>query len=105
VFYFLSQAKPLPAISALQPPSSVFALSVMSSVAGQFIVNLISLMITLKLCEQYMDSNEDPSLSADTKFQPNVINSAVYVLTVTMQVNNFVINYRGHPFTKSIQVH
>lgn len=105
LFYFLSQAKPLPAISALQPPSSVFALSVMSSVAGQFIVHLISLMITLKLCEQYMDSNEDPSLSADTKFQPNVINSAVYVLTVTMQVNNFVINYRGHPFTKSIQVH
>jgi cation-transporting ATPase 13A1 len=54
LFYFLSQAKPLPAISALQPPSSVFALSVMSSVAGQFIVHLISLMITLKLCEQYI---------------------------------------------------
>jgi len=41
-------------------------------------------MITLKLCEQYMDKNDDPSLSADTKFQPNVINSAVYILTVTV---------------------
>ena len=89
LFYFLSQAKPLPAIASLQPPSSVFAMSVMTSVAGQFIVHLISLMITLKLCEQYMDKNDDPSLSADTKFQPNVINSAVYILTVT--VNRSII--------------
>jgi cation-transporting ATPase 13A1 len=46
---------------------------------------------------------EDPTMSADGKFQPNTVNSAVFMLSSVMQVNNFVVNYRGHPFTQSIQ--
>ena len=42
-------------------------------------------------------------MSADGKFQPNTVNSAVFLLSAVMQVNNFVVNYRGHPFTQSIQ--
>ena len=41
-------------------------------------------------------------MSADGKFYPNIINSAMFLLSATMQVNNFVVNYRGHPFTQSI---
>jgi len=102
LFFFLSQAKPLQNLSPEKPPSSVFNRSVMASVAGQFMVHLACLVATLALSERYI-TEEDPTMSADGKFQPNTVNSAVFLLSAVMQVNNFVVNYRGHPFTQSIQ--
>jgi len=101
LFFFLSQAKPVVGIAAQKPTSSIFAPAVCLSLLGQFIVHFGSLLAVLYICEQYVDKN-DFSLSPDGKFQPNVVNSAVFLLSALMQVNNFVINYRGHPFTQSI---
>ena len=101
LFFFLSQAKPLANVAAKKPPSSVFAKSVLLSIIGQFAVHLASLMATFVLCSRYLRV-DDRYFSPDSKFRPNVINSAVYILSATMQVNNFVINYRGEPFTQSI---
>jgi cation-transporting ATPase 13A1 len=102
LFFFISQAKPMMNLAPKKPPSSVFCVSVAVSIAGQFIVHLGCLIATLKLCEQYIVA-DDHTMSADGKFQPNVVNSAVYMLSTVMQVNNFVVNYRGHPFTQSTQ--
>lgn len=101
LFFFLSMAKPLQKISDRKPPSSIFAKSVAMSIIGQFAVHFCSLLATLYICEQHMSEN-DFSLSADGKFQPNVVNSSVFLLSLLMQINNFVVNYRGHPFTQAI---
>lgn len=101
LFFFLSQAKPVPGISTQRPVSSIFAKAVVLSLLGQFLVHFASLLGVLFICEQYV-AKDDFSLSADGKFQPNVVNSAVFLLSALMQVNNFVVNYRGHPFTQSI---
>ena len=34
----------------------------------------------------------------DGKFTPNVVNSIMFLMSSIMQVNTFVVNYRGHPF-------
>lgn len=124
LFFFLSQAKPLQSLSPHAPPHSVFCLSVMSSILGQFVVHLISLLAVLNLCERYefygVDVQSDPeTLSSyaqhmysrqyhrrisipDSKFQPNLLNSAIYILSIVIQTNNFVINYRGAPFTQNL---
>lgn len=101
LFFFLSQAKPLQRIAPQRPPHSIFVASVSLSIAGQFLVHFVSLLATLRLCESYL-SHDDFSLSADGKFQPNIVNSAVFLLSSLMQINNFVINYRGQPFTQGI---
>ena len=154
----LLQSKPLQNLSKEKPPSSAFCRSATVSVAGQFIAHLTCLVATLALCESHMIDDEQ-SMSADGKFQPNVVNSAVFLLSAVIQVrlafflrflllslllflfificfvyllyicsinfckksqqfysaqqndllfmhlkvNNFVVNYRGHPFTQSIQ--
>ena len=155
----LVQSKPLQNLSKEKPPSSAFCRSATVSVAGQFIAHLTCLVATLALCESHMIDDEH-SMSADGKFQPNVVNSAVFLLSAVIQVrlpffvrfplissllllfificfvhllyicamrfctsimtllfcstimiyhfmhlkvNNFVVNYRGHPFTQSIQ--
>jgi cation-transporting ATPase 13A1 len=102
LFFFLSQSKPLQRIHPSKPQTSVFQKSVFVSVGGQFVVHLLCLVGTLRLCESYLNS-EDPSLAVDGKFQPNIINTAMYLLSVTMLVNNFVVNYCGHPFVQSIR--
>eukprot|EP01038_Epipyxis_sp_PR26KG_P009601 gene9601-12930_t len=101
LFFFLSQAKPIQQIATARPPSSVFALSVSLSILGQFAIHFSCLLATLALCDKYM-TEDDMTLTPDGKFHPNVVNSAVFLLSAVMQVNNFVVNYRGNPFTQAL---
>ena len=101
LFFFLSLATPLSRIAPTKPPSSVFTLSISLSIVGQFAVHMCCLLYTLHICEEHVVHN-DVTMTADGKFFPNIINSAVFLLTAVMQVNNFVVNYRGHPYTESI---
>lgn len=103
LFFFISRAKSLPRLSPEKPPDSVFAKSVIMSIAGQFIVHLACLVAVLHLCGQHSDPRDQSSRPIpDSRFQPNLVNSSVYLLASMIQVNNFVVNYRGHPFTESI---
>lgn len=126
LFFFLSQAKPVHALSPHAPPHSIFAKSVVISIVGQFVVHLVCLFAVLSLCERYelyglnMASTSPDTLSVyaqhmyerqhhrrisvpDSAFQPNLLNSAVYILSVVIQTNNFVVNYRGDPFTLNLE--
>jgi magnesium-transporting ATPase (P-type) len=89
-----------------------------------YIIYQVCLFGVLHLCEAYelygvdMDASPD-SLSGyarsmyqrqhhrrisvpDSAFQPNLMNSAIYILSVVIQTNNFVVNYRGEPFTQNL---
>merc|ERR1719421_2801271 len=100
LFFFLSLAKPLEALAAQRPAPSVFAPSVLVSIAGQFTTHMACLLMVLRICDAHT-LPDDLTMSADGKFHPNLVNSAVFVLSAAMQVNNFVVNYRGHPFTQA----
>lgn len=102
LFFFLSQAKPLLTLSEEKPPSSVFHRSVLYSILGQCVVHVVSIVVVGIAASEYVDPS-DPSLSPDGKFRPNVINSALFLLSSAIQVNSFVTNYRGHPFTERLQ--
>ena len=103
LFFLLSQAKPLVKVAAERPSKSVFAPAVLCSIIGQFLVHLMSLMAVLHLCELFVPYSEDAiNLSVDGKFQPNLVNGAMFLLGAVIQINNFVVNYRGHPFTQGV---
>ena len=103
LFFFLSQAKPLTKISSARPSKSVFSLAVIASIIGQFFVHLICLFCVLQLCANYSVKEDDAVItSADSRFQPNLVNSAIFLLSAVMQINNFVVNYRGSPFTQGV---
>lgn len=108
LFYLISIAKPLPELSDAKPPGSVFHRSVLFSIFFQFSVHLACLIAVLQLCDWRFRREESTGegggypLGADAQFQPNLVNTAVYLLYSAIQVNNFFVNYRGAPFTENI---
>lgn len=124
LFFFLSQAKPVATLSPHAPPHSVFAKSAIFSIIGQFLVHLVCLIAVVALCghfELYGVDMSAPleSLSPyaqhlherqhhrrisipDATFQPSLMNSAIFILSFVIQTNNFVVNYRGEPFTQNL---
>ena len=48
---------------------------------------------------------QQPDLDAEetTKFEPNLLNTSVYLISLSMQVSTFFINYQGRPFRESMR--
>lgn len=65
----------------------------MFSVLGQAAVHVGALMyIRLAAIEASEEMDEDIDL--DAEFQPNLLNSAVYLVSLVMQIATFAINYQ-----------
>lgn len=73
----------------------------MISVSVQFIVHLSVLIYFVNMCEPYIDRN-DPSLSYDGEFAPNLKNSVMFIYQWWLQTTVICVNYSGRPFTQSI---
>lgn len=99
LFFFISQAKPLQQLSARHPPSSVFHPAVMLSIAGQFAVHFGCLLYMMHVTAAIHQST---STLPDSDFEPNIMNSVIFILSCTIQLNNFVVNYRGYPFIEDM---
>lgn len=39
----------------------------------------------------------------EAEFEPNIINSTVFLICMGLQVSTFAVNYKGHPFMESLR--
>lgn len=87
LFFFVSRAEPLEKLSAERPPSRIFCLQVCLSIVGQFLVHLVCLMRSLELAKPLVArTRADPSFAPDGPFRPNVVNTAIFLLSAATQV-------------------
>lgn len=42
------------------------------------------------------------SIDLEEAYSPSLLNSAIFLLSLTMQVATFAVNYQGHPFRESL---
>ena len=70
---------------------------------GQFAVHLGTLVASVRAAEQSESAGAFVRPSPDAEFEPNLINSAVFLATSAMQVTTFAVNYQGHPFMQSLR--
>lgn len=44
----------------------------------------------------------EEEIDLDATFKPNILNTAVYLISLTMQIATFAVNYQGRPFRESL---
>eukprot|EP00127_Corallochytrium_limacisporum_P001032 Clim_evm31s34 gene=Clim_evmTU31s34 len=99
-FFMISRGKPLRKLSKLRPPTSIFEPGLFLSLLGQFAVHLGSMMYAKNMV--YVHLPEDWKPDIEGKFQENLINTVIFLVTAVQQVGVFAVNYKGHPFMQGV---
>ncbi|KAG9303466.1 hypothetical protein G9A89_013793 [Geosiphon pyriformis] len=99
-FLCISKAKPLQKLSKERPQTNVFNFYIILSILGQFAVHIASLIYIVDLVFQF---EEKKKVDLEGEFEPSLLNTAVYLISLSMQVSTFAINYQGHPFRESLK--
>lgn len=79
LFIFLSFTSPIKKLQKERAPSSIFHWSLVISVSIQFIVHMYVLIYFNRICEPYIDRENDESLIPDGEFKPNLKNSVFFI--------------------------
>mmetsp|Transcript_30537 Transcript_30537/g.61020 ORF Transcript_30537/g.61020 Transcript_30537/m.61020 type:complete len:1555 (+) Transcript_30537:226-4890(+) len=101
LFLLVTRGKPLPKLSSQKPPSSVLCKETLLSMSLQFTIHFMAIMAVTYMSDAYTDPY-DPSMIPDAQFNPNILNTATFLVTVLSTVNTFVVNYRGWPFMENL---
>ena len=76
-------------LSTVRPETKVFCPSVGTTLLGQIVIHMTTLVYTVGLCDPYVErSAEEMAPNAD--FSPNVINTVVFIVGWVMQINVYV---------------
>jgi len=96
MFFFISNAQPLPQLSRQRPHAHIFSMYMFTSLLGQFAVHMTFLMYMQHKAHALMlpEDRQEP----DSDFKPNLINTVCFLANFVIQTMTFAVNYVGEPF-------
>ncbi|KAI1787190.1 endoplasmic reticulum Ca-transporting P-type ATPase [Ganoderma leucocontextum] len=99
-FLCISRAKPVEKLSRERPLGNIFNFYVLLSVLLQFALHIVTLVYITNLSHLF---EERGPIDLEAKFEPNLLNTAIYLLGLSQQVSTFAINFQGRPFREGIR--
>ncbi|KAF4610180.1 hypothetical protein D9613_010592 [Agrocybe pediades] len=100
-FLCISRAKPAEKLSRERPLGNIFNFYVLLSVLFQFALHIASLVYITNL--SYIYEPRTGPIDLEAKFEPSLLNTAIYLLGLSQQVSTFTINFQGRPFREGIR--
>ncbi|KAJ7853494.1 hypothetical protein B0H14DRAFT_2758132 [Mycena olivaceomarginata] len=100
-FLCISRAKPVEKLSRERPLGNIFNLYVFLSIVLQFALHIVTLVYMTNLAH-FTEPREGP-IDLEAKFEPSLLNTAIYLLGLSQQVSTFTINFQGRPFREGIR--
>jgi cation-transporting ATPase 13A1 len=122
-FLFITQSEPLSTLSKKRPVPNIFSAYMFFALLGQFLVHMWALKTVVHMAKVEFIGYSEPNfilsflilgsrffgiltcselLKPDAKFSPNLLNTAVFLISTSMQIATFAVNYEGHPFMDSL---
>ncbi|KAJ1963048.1 putative cation-transporting ATPase 1 [Dispira parvispora] len=99
-FMCISRASPREELSRQRPQTNIFNPYIILSVLGQFTVHIVALIYVTQNAKLLGEMGE---VDLDGDFSPTLLNTAVYFISLSMQISTFAINYQGYPFRESLR--
>ncbi|EIW70519.1 hypothetical protein TREMEDRAFT_43233 [Tremella mesenterica DSM 1558] len=99
-FLCISRAKPVEKLSKERPLGNIFNFYVLLSVLSQFAIHIAALVYITGLSKSLEDRGV---IDLEKKFEPTLLNTAIYLLGLSQQVSTFVLNFQGRPFREGIR--
>eukprot|EP00842_Homolaphlyctis_polyrhiza_P005150 jgi/Hompol1/5636/HPOL_004583-RA len=100
-FFGIAKSEALEKLSKQRPQPNIFNFYIVLSVLGQAAVHVAAL-IYIRAEALRFSEELDEDVPLDAEFTPNILNSAVYLVSLIMQISTFAINYQGQPFRESL---
>ncbi|PVU97907.1 hypothetical protein BB559_001861 [Furculomyces boomerangus] len=99
-FMCISKATSMEKLSRERPHSNILNVYVLLTVLGQFAIHIIALVYLTLQVRKY----EAPGIvDVEGEFKPSLLNTAMYLISLSQQISTFAINYQGHPFRESLR--
>jgi cation-transporting ATPase 13A1 len=98
-FLFLTRSDPIKKLSPKRPQPNILNAYLLVSVLLQFAIHVGTLVVVMGDAARFSFPHK---ISHKAEFAPSLVNTAVYLLSLVMQLSTFVVNYQGRPFRESL---
>lgn len=103
-FLFITRSQPLKKLSPRRPLPNIFNVYTILTVLGQFAVHFCSLIYLVNAARLFSPEPYEEFPDTEKEFKASILNSTVYIISISLQVSTFAVNYKVSEFFGKLQL-